>query len=166
MDFRFAWCVGLLNEPNKSVETPKPIKRKEKAARPQLIACEIQMNTVQMPTALRQRNIQLQAIESTRESRSHGKMLMPEMITPVENELRHRRKAVVVEDVAQTSSAGNTTSDDDSGPDEGGVFQTYLVIEFSPEIRKKTLHWIIDKIRMKQARGGAGLLLRREPQTK
>lgn len=151
------------SDSEKSFEMPKLIKRKDRAIRPKLIPCEIQMNTVQMPTALRQRNIQMQAIESTRKT---GEILIPEAITPVENVLKHRKKAVVVADVTQTSSAGNTTSDDDSGPDDGRVFETYLVIEFSAEIHKKTLHWIIDKIRMKQSRGGAGLLMRREPQTK
>lgn len=121
------------------------------------------MNTVEMPTALRHRNMQLEAIESTRKT---GAMLTPQIITPVVNELRQRKKAVVVEDVTQSNSAGSTTSDDDSGPDDGRIFETYLVIEFSAEIRKKTLHWIIDKIRMKQSSGGAGLLIRREPQTK
>lgn len=159
----FFQCVELLDDSDKSSEMPKPIKRKGKLIRPQLIACEIQMNTVEMPTALHHRSVQLDAIETTRKT---SEMLTPEVITPVENVLRQRKKAVVVTDVAQSSSTGSTTSDDDSGPDDGRIFETYLVIEFSPDIRKKTLHWIIDKMRMKQSKGGTGLIIRREPQTK
>lgn len=128
---------------------------------PKLLACKVEMNTVEMPPALRQRNIQIQALESTRKS---GELLSPQKASTIENELKQRKKAVIVEDINQSSSAGNTTSDDDSGPDDG-YFETYLVIEFSPEISKKTLHWIIDKMRTKISRGGAGLLIRREPQT-
>lgn len=126
-----------------------------------LLACEVEMNTVKMPPALRQRNIQIQALES----RNSGDVLLPQQAMLVENQLKHRKKAVIVEDVNQSSSTGNTTSDDDSGPDEIS-FETYLVIEFSPDISKKTLHWIIDKIRTKTSRGGAGLLVKREPQLK
>lgn len=126
------------------------------------LACKVEMNTVEMPPALRQRNIQIQALESARKS---GEFLLPQQAIPTENQLKRRKKAVVVEDVNQSSSTGNTTSDDDSGPDERS-FETYLVIEFSPDISKKTLHWIIDKIRTKTSRGGAGLLVKREPQLK
>lgn len=122
----------------------------------------MEMSTVEMPTALRQRNIQIQALESTHKS---AEFLAPQKIKTVENELKHRKKAIIIEDVNQSSSAGTTTSDDDSGPDDG-YFDSYLVIEFSPEINKKTLHWIIDKLRTKVSRGGAGLLIRREPQSK
>lgn len=118
-----------------------------------------------MPPALRQRNIQLQALQASRLS---GEILLPQPMTiqSVQSDLRHRKKAVVVEDVNHSSSAGTTTSDEDSGLDENRYFESYLVIEFSPNIQKKTLHWIIDKIRTKVSRGGAGLLIRREPQTK
>lgn len=131
--------------------------------RPNLLPCKIEMNTVEMPIALRSRNIQLQALESTRKS---GEVLIPETIKTVDYNLRHRKKAVIIDDVNQPSSTSNTTSDDDSGTDDGSIFETYLVIQFSAKIEKKTLHWVIDKIRKKQSRGGAGLLIRREPQTK
>lgn len=144
---------------------PKPVKSKAKLISPQLLACKIETNTVEMPPALRQRHIQLQALNATRTS---AELLAPQpmMITSVQNDLRHRKKAVIVEDVNQSSSAGNTTSDEDSGPDDNGHLDSYLVIEFSPNINKNTLHWVIDKIRTKTSRGGAGLLVRREPQTK
>lgn len=119
-----------------------------------------------MPPALRQRNIQLQALQA---SRSSAELLTPQpiAITTVQNDLRHRKKAVIVEDVNQSNSGGTSTSDEESGPDENnGYFETYLVIEFSPNIEKKTLHWVIDKMRTKLTRGGAGLLIKREPQTK
>lgn len=151
-------------KPEKS-KAPKLAKCKAKLISPQLLACKIEMNTVEMPPALRQRNIQLQALNSTR---STGELLSPQSvtITSVENDLRNRKKAIVIQNVNQSSSTGTTTSDEDSGPDENAYFESHLVIEFSPDIQKKTLHWIIDKIRTKVARGGAGLLVRREPQTK
>lgn len=143
----------------------KPVKSKAKLISPQLLACKIEMNTVEMPPALRQRNIQLQALQA---SRSSAELFVPQpvMIQSVQNDLRHRKKAVVVEDVSQSSSVGTSTSDDDSGTDDNGYFESYLIIEFSPNIQKKTLHWIIDKIRTRASRGGAGLIIKREPQTK
>lgn len=145
------------------------MKSKAKLISPQLLACKIEMNKVEMPPALRQRHIQLQALQA---SRSGTDLLSPQpqpqpvLIQSVQNDLRHRKKAVVVEDVNQSSSAGTTTSDDDSGADDNGIFESYMIIEFSPDIQKKTLHWIIDKIRTRASRGGAGLMIKREPQTK
>lgn len=146
----------------------KPVKSKAKLISPQLLACKIETKSVEMPPALRQRNIQLQALQA---SRSSAELLAPQRVTiqSVENDLRHRKKAVVVADVSQSSSAATTTSDDDSdlADDEKSKYmESYLIIEFSPDIQKKTLHWIIDKIRTKVSRGGAGLIIRREPQTK
>lgn len=143
-----------------------PMKMNAKLISPQLLACKIETSTVQMPPALKQRNIQLQALQA---SRSSAELLTPQAVTiqSIPNELRQRKKAVVVEDVhSQSSSAGTATSDDDSEPDDNKHFESYLVIEFSPNIEKKTLHWIVDKIRTKASRGGAGLIIRREPQTK
>lgn len=136
----------------------KATKNKAKLISPQLLACKIETNTVEMPPALRQRHIQLQALEATRSS---AELFAPQPITiqTVQNELRHRKKAVVVDDINQSSSNGTTTSDDDSGSDENRHFDSYLVIEFSTDIQKKTLHWIIDKIRTKTSKGGAGLLV-------
>lgn len=153
------------DDANGMKNTPKPVKSKAKLISPQLLACKIETNTVEMPPALRQRHIQLQALNATRTS---GELLLPQpvTITSVQSDLRHRKRAVIIEDVNNSNSAGNTTSDEDSGADENGYFESYLVIEFSPNIQKKSLHWIIDKIRTKVSRGGAGLLVRREPQTK
>lgn len=150
---------------DKKETASKPVKSKAKLVSPKLLACKIETNTVQMPPALRQRHIQLQALQA---SRSSAELFVPQPVTiqRVENDLRHRKKAVIVEDVNQSSSAGTTTSDDDSGSDDNGPFESYLIIEFSPNIQKKTLHWIIDKIRTRVSRGGAGLLIKREPQTK
>lgn len=153
-----------IKEPKVSKDPPKPVRSKAKLISPQLLACKIELNKVELPPALRQRNIQIQALQATRSS---AELLKPQpiMITSVENDLRHRKKAVIVEDVNNSSSTSNTT-DDDSGTDENAHFETYLIIEFSPGINKKTLHWIIDKIRTKQSKGGAGLIIKREPQTK
>lgn len=124
-----------------------------------------------MPPALRQRNIQLQALQAAGRL-STAELLAPQRVTiqSVQNDLRHRKKTVVVSDVSQSSSAATTTSDEDSdrGNDDETTkyFESYLIIEFSPDIQKKALHWIIDKIRTKVSRGGAGLHIRREPQTK
>lgn len=41
--------------------------------------------------------------------------------------------------------------------------ESYTVIEFNRNVNRKSLHWIIDKIRGKKANGGADLLIRREP---
>lgn len=141
---------------------PKPKKRKSKL---QLIPCKIEMNTVKLPPAMQQRNIQLEALQSSPIPKS-GDLLTPQPIETVHTNLKHRKKtATIVDDVSQLSSTNTTsTSDEDSGT-EDGVFETYLVIEFSPNIAKSTLHWIIDKMRMKISKGGAGLLLKREPQT-
>lgn len=152
-------CDGQLDQKQSEKSCQK---KNAKMISPKLLACKVEVNTVEMPPALKQRNIQIQALESARKS---GELLSPQHAMPFENQLKHRKKAVVVEDVNQSSSTGNTTSDDDSGPDEGS-FETYLVIEFSADISKKTLHWIIDKIRTKTSRGGAGLLVKREPQLK
>lgn len=129
---------------------------------PQLLACKIETKTVEMPPALRQRNIQLQALES---KKFVCEPIVPK-VTSVENNLKHRKKTTLIDDPQTFSGGYTTTSDEDSGSDEGATFETYLVVEFSPEIQRKTLHWIIDKIRRKTSNGGAGLLLRREPQNK
>lgn len=148
-------------------EKPKPVKCEAKLISPQLLACKIETNKVELPPALRQRSIQLQALNANRLS---GELLLPQSVTvqSVENDLRQRKKAVVVEDInnhrSGHTSSSSTGSDDDYGSEDSGKFDTHLVIEFSPEIQKKTLHWIIDKIRTRVSRGGAGLEVRREPQ--
>lgn len=38
-----------------------------------------------------------------------------------------------------------------------------MVIEFDKSVNRDTLHWIIDKIRMRKSDGGAGLLIQKEP---
>lgn len=43
------------------------------------------------------------------------------------------------------------------------IFDTYLVIEFANNVSSKSLHWIVDKIRGKKNHGGAELLIRKEP---
>lgn len=146
------------------------VKSTAKLFSPQLLACKIETNKVEMPPALRQRSIQLQALNA---KRSSSKLLLPQAVTiqSVENDLRQRKRAVIIEDINNqrsdniSSSSAGTTSDDECGSDESGKFDTHLVIEFSSDIQKKTLHWIIDKIRLKVTRGGAGLDIRREPQT-
>lgn len=167
----FQCCIYFAEEPDDSSkdakEKAKPVKCKAKLISPQLLACKIEMNKVELPPALRQRAIQLQALESNRLS---GELLLPQSIKiqSVENELRQRKKAVVVENINHHKSdhtSSSSTDDDEYGPDDKGTFETHLVIEFSPDIQKKTLHWLIDRIRTKVSRGGAGLDVRREPQT-
>lgn len=165
-NFGLVYCAEEKDKSNGTkAATPKRMKSKAKLISPQLLACKIETNTVEMPPALRQRHIQLQALQA---SRTSADLLAPQPLTiqTVQNDLRHRKKAVIVDDINQSISSGTTTSDDDSGADENGHFESYLVIEFSPDIQKKTLHWIIDKIRTRVSRGGAGLLIKREPQTK
>lgn len=147
----------------KPKERPKLVKCTAQLISPQSLACKIETKTVEMPPALRQRNIQLQALES---KRFVSEPIVPK-VTSVENSLKQRKKTTLIDEPTQSYSGGyTTTSDEDSGPDENSVFETYLVVEFSPEIQRKTLHWIIDKIRRKTSLGGAGLLMRREPQNK
>lgn len=147
----------------KSKERPKLVKHTAQLISPQLLACKIETKTIEMPPALRQRNIQLQALES---KRFISEPIVPK-VTSIENGLKHRKNTRMMDDSAPSNSGGyTTTSDDDSGPDENSIFETYLVVEFSPDIQRKTLHWIIDKIRRKTSNGGAGLFLRREPQNK
>lgn len=145
----------------KPKERPKLVKHTAQLISPQLLACKIETRTVEIPPALRQRNIQLQALES---KRFVSEPIVVKVIS-VENGLKHRKKSTMIKE--PTCSGGyTTTSDDDSGSDDNSIFETYLVVEFSPDIQRKTLHWIIDKIRRKTSHGGAGLLLRREPQNK
>lgn len=166
------FCLRFAEGESSKFVQPKE-KREKSAAKlisPQLLACKIETNKVEFSPALRQRSIQLQALNA---KRSSAELLLPQAVTmqSVENDLRHRKKAVIVEDINNhrcgntSSSSAGTTSDDDCGPEESGKFDTHLVIEFSSDIQKKTLHWIIDKIRLKVTRGGAGLDIRREPQT-
>ena len=41
-----------------------------------------------------------------------------------------------------------------------------MIIEFDKKINKKTLHWMIDKIRAKKTEGGSQLLIKKEPAVK
>lgn len=45
-------------------------------------------------------------------------------------------------------------------------FESVFVIEFLPGVKKKAVHWLVDKIRGKKAHGGAELLVMREPLTR
>lgn len=59
--------------------------------------------------------------------------------------------------------------DDQIDVDEGGQkrpFDSVFVIEFHPGVKKKAIHWLVDKIRAKKAHGGAELLVLREPFTR
>lgn len=49
------------------------------------------------------------------------------------------------------------------GTDDGKSFNSVFVIEFHTDVKKKTIHWLVDKIRGKKAHGGAELLVMREP---
>lgn len=166
--FSFYFAEKPDDSPKGAKEKPKPVKCTATLISPQLLACKIETNKVEIPPALRQRSIQLQALNANRYS--NAELLSPQSVTiqSVDNDLRQRKKAVVVEDIHNQrsghASSSSTGSDDDYCSEDTGKFETHLVIEFSPEIQKKTLHWIIDKIRTRVSRGGAGLEVRREPQ--
>lgn len=123
--------------------SPQPVKHGTLIS-PALLACKMELSTVEVPHAIKQRNIQLHAIETN---------------SP-DSELRHRKKSIA-DGVTVQASSSTSTSDDDA---EGKPFETHLVMEFSTNINRSTLHWIIDKLRKKKLQGGAELLVRREPQ--
>lgn len=45
-------------------------------------------------------------------------------------------------------------------------FDSVFIIEFHQDVKKKAIHWLVDKIRGKKAHGGAELLVMREPLTR
>lgn len=90
---------------------------------------------------LRQRNIQIKAMES-----------MDRAETEEEEDLSLLPKRRV-----------NFEEKSDDEASDSSVFDTYLVIEFSKNVNSKSLHWIVDKIRGKKSHGGAELLIRKEP---
>lgn len=141
---------------------PKPqyVKHTAELISPNLLACKIETKQVDLPPALRKRSIQLQALES-KTLQNHQPTTVK--VTTVDNELRNRKHSKQENDNS-SYSGGYSTSDEEIADD--AVFETYLVVEFSPNIERKTLHWIVDKIRKKTSHGGAGLLIRREPQIK
>lgn len=135
---------------------------------------------------LRQRNIQIQAMQS-----------MDRVTDEEDNDIRatdtlRRRTNVGVQPERPASADADTTlasksnsqhlqqlvsnsastvaDGDDSGGGGGGgsagdvVNETQMVIVFANTVPHKALHWIVDKIRGKRAHGGADLLIRMEPQ--
>lgn len=95
---------------------------------------------------LRQRNIQIKAIEAM-ESMDRAETEEDE-----DSSLLSKRRVNF-----------NEKSDEDIV--DASVFETYLVIEFANNVNSKSLHWIVDKIRGKKNHGGAELLIRKEPST-
>lgn len=92
---------------------------------------------------LRQRNIQIKAMESmdraeTEEDEDHSRM--PKLRFNFEEK--------------------SDKSDDDV---DTSLFDTYLIIEFANTVNSKSLRWIVNKIRGKRSHGGAELILRKEP---
>lgn len=41
-----------------------------------------------------------------------------------------------------------------------------MIIEFDKNVNRRTLHWIVDKIRSKKVEGGSQLLIKKEPTVK
>lgn len=123
--------------------SPQPVKHGTLIS-PALMACKMELNTVEVPQAMKQRNVQLHTMETK----------SPDF------ELRQRKPTVTVTTAAKPSDS-TSTSDEDG---EGKPFETHLVMEFSPNINRSTLHWIVDKLRKKKLQGGAELMIRREPQ--
>lgn len=109
---------------------------------------------------MRKRSIQLQALEA----KTFQSQPAAAKVSTVENEIRNRKRSKQEND-SSSYSGSYTTSDEETLSDDA-YFETYLVVEFSPNIQRKALHWIVDKIRKKSPHGGAGLLIRREPQIK
>lgn len=126
--------------------SPQPIKHGTLKS-PLLMACKVEMSTVELPPAMKQRNIKITDID----------------MKTSDNELRQRRKSKTAETMEALDSGSCTTFDEDTGI-TAKPFETHLVMEFSPNINRNTLHWVIDKLRKKKIQGGAGLLVRREPQ--
>lgn len=89
---------------------------------------------------LRQRNIQIKAMESV-------------------------DRAETEEDEDSSLLSKRRVNFDEKSDEEidTTVFDTYLVVEFANNVSSKTLHWIVDKIRGKKNHGGAELLIRKEP---
>ena len=99
-----------------------------------------------LPTTLRQRKIQIKALESQN------------------NDLTKNDEPSMCGGPLKLVSGGSSSSESDFSDEDPPSFETYLVVHFSPTINHKTLHWIIDKIRGKALHGGANLLIRKEPQ--
>lgn len=93
---------------------------------------------------LRQRNIQIKAMES-----------MDRAETEEDEDISLLPKRCVNFEEKSDDELTDTT-----------VFDTYLVIEFANNVNSKSLHWIVDKIRGKKTHGGAELLIRKEPNNK
>lgn len=89
---------------------------------------------------LRQRNIQIKAMESM-------------------------DRAETEDDEDSTLMPKRRVNFDEKSDEEidTSVFHTYIVIEFANNVSNKSLHWIVDKIRSKKKHGGAELLIRKEP---
>lgn len=66
------------------------------------------------------------------------------------------------DDLRDVKKTDRRLSDDDSA-DLSRTAETIFIIEFGADVTKKTLHWLIDKLRAKKSDGGAGLLIDREP---
>lgn len=94
---------------------------------------------------LRQRNIQIKAMESMDRTETEE----DEDSSPIP-----KRRVNFDEKTSQPSEEEEIDT---------SVFDTYLVIEFAKNVNSKSLHWIVDKIRGKKIHGGAELLLRKEP---
>lgn len=157
-------CVFFINnivkQKAEKSKKPKYVKQTAELISPNLLACKIETKQFELPPALRKRSIQLQALESKTLQCQQPTTVK---VLTVDNELRNRKRSQQENDTSY--SGGYSTSDEENVSDDAH-FETYLVVEFSPNIQRKTLHWIVDKIRKKTSHGGAGLLIRREPQIK
>lgn len=118
------------------------------------------------PTSLRQRNLQIIALERQHDLAFDHDMQDPPNYNVNVNSRRPSLANLKYPPGRRQSDANLKNGDSDSSDDDAGDFstyETYLVMEFAKDINQKTLHWIIDKIRGRKIHGGAGLLLRKEP---
>lgn len=63
----------------------------------------------------------------------------------------------IYNDSMETSTDTETLEEVTSNP------QTYIVLKFSPNVNRSTIHWIVDRIRGKRRNGGAELLIKKQP---
>lgn len=101
---------------------------------------------------IRQRNIQIKAIDSV--DKSDDEEAMEYLLN---KEQRSSTSSLHGDD-------DETTTDNESA-DVQQFLDTHVIIKFANNVSMNTLHWIIDKIRAKKSHGGAELLIRREPNT-
>ncbi|KAL9707566.1 hypothetical protein quinque_011084 [Culex quinquefasciatus] len=139
---------------------------------------EIGINRKPTIPSMRQRNSQLNALESMHHNEEQEKM--DEIRSVLKDRRKGKAKKGVAFDAEMVPSGGGTdglrkrgggllssSSGATGGEDGQETFgDSYMVVEFSEDASSESVQWIIDKIRGKKVDGGAELLVRKEPLTK